>query len=554
MNCSEFRTTAIHALLGKASPAEVETCRAHVHACERCAADSRADAFVLELLRSQHVPSTSEGFRQKLMARFDAEIGKNAGVDSGTYLRFSFRERIEAQCAWIGYRFSNSSGLRIVAAAAIVLLGTFIALSLRTDRSVIEERDDERRVAREPTVPTPAPTAEQIRAERRADPVVPSEVAIAPPGPVVIEPAAAPVAPEIADELVVDDSPRRREEVEGENRYQLARFRMRDRFDGGLPTSGRDDVDRAVLFALRWLVEQQDKDGGFDPQYFRGLSALRVGTTSLVALCLMTNAERGIPGGVYRDTVSRSLAFIRASATQDGTLGLVDGLGERDFEYTLFNHALATIALAEHHILVGDRKDDPLLREALLKLADLSRRREPGQVTVNDATTAPWVALAFETARGASLPVDFDLAGATRHARSFVVALAGPDRGASGLSVTAMVGPQAAASALDSQFGGEGTSAAPPPPRLLLDHLRRPECREPTKIYFAALDLAARDSDAEPWRQWRDLAADVFMSSRKKDGSLATEYTFDWISEAGGDLYTTALAILALSVEQREAR
>lgn len=551
MNCSEFRTVAIHALLGRASPDEIAECRDHVRSCPRCAADSRADQFVVELLKSQHVPPTSRGFREKLMRRFDAEIGKDAGVDSGVYLRFSLRERVEAQCAWIGYRFANSRALQAVAIAAIALLSAtlYLAFGVAGDRA---DRGFDRRADGVEPAPDDARSRQRIVAERRADPSVPVEVADSR-GPVVIDPAEAPVAPEIEDDAVAELPSRSRAEVEDENRFQLARFRMRDRFSGAVP-SGRDDVDRAVLSALKWLVEQQDKDGGFDPQYFGGLSALRVGATGLATLALLSNAERGVPGGVYRDAVSRSLAFLRGSASEDGTIGEVSGLGERDFEYTLFNHAVATIALAEHHILVGERKDDPLLREALLKLSDLSRRREPGRVTATDATTAPWVALALETARSASLRVDFDLAGATRHARSFVVGLAEPDPRGGGLTVAAMVGPQAAASALDAQYGAEGPRVEPPPPRLLLDHLRRPECREPTKIYFAALDLWARDPEAEAWQRWRELAGDVFLSSRKKDGSLATEYTFDWISEAGGDLYTTSLAILGLSVERRLAR
>lgn len=551
MNCSEFRTIAIHALLGRAASEEIEACRAHVRSCARCAADSRADAFVVDLLKSQHVPPTSAGFRAKLMRRFELEIANEPGIDSGVYLRFSWRERIEAQAAWVGYRFANSRALQAVAIAALVLLATTIVLAFRIGADSPDSAPDRRAETTRPT-PSEDSTPARIDEQRRGDPSLPVEVVDAR-GEVVIDPAEAPIAPEIEDEVAVESPPRLRSELEDENRFQLARFRMRDRF-GGIASSGRDDVDRAVLSALKWLVEQQDKDGGFDPQFFGGLSALRVGTTGLAALALMTNAERGVPGGVYRDSVSRSLAFLRASASEDGTLGLVSGLGERDFEYTLFNHAVATIALAEHHILLGERKDDPLLREALLKLSDLSRRREPGEVTTTDATTAPWIALAFETARSASLPVDFDLAGAARHARSFVVSLAEPDPHRSGLSVTAMVGPQAAASALDSRFGAGGESLEPPPPRLLLDHLRRPECREPTKIYFAALDLWARDPDAESYQRWRELAGDVFLSSRKKDGSLATEYVFDWISEGGGDLYTTSLAILALSVERGHAR
>ncbi len=546
MNCPKFREIAVHALLGKAAEDEIAACREHVAECSRCAADSKADLFVLDLLRSQHVPPTSEGFRRKLTLRFENEIAHEPAADSGIYLRFHWRDRIEAELAWIGYRMSNSRPLQLVAAAAMVLVAVGAALAIL--RPGEPKRVD---VAQIPAVQGDVPDVEPPVIQRTVDPTLPREVAHAPPGGVVIDPADRLPPPEV-DEPTAEDLSRQRARIEAENRRQMAYSKMRSRFAA---PNERSPVDRALRESLRWLVEQQDADGAFDPKHFEGMSELRVGVSGLVTLALISDARGGVPGGVYDYTVSKAIAFLRASASPDFTFGKVDNLGERNYEYTLFNHAIATAALAEHRILTKADGDDPLLREALLRLSDLSRIREPNRVSTTDATTAPWVALAFETARDASLVVDFDLADSARSARTFVVGLADPNANSKSLTIAQQVGPNAAASAFTHQFGASADRLQALPPETLLEYMRVPSLREPTRVYFVALDLWGRNGGDQaasaPWSLWRTLSEVTFLQIRKSNGEVRSEYTWDWISEGGGSLYTTALTVLTLSVERR---
>ncbi len=566
-NCAEFRSLAVHALLGKASAEEVAACRRHVERCSRCALESKGNVYVVDLLRAARVPPTSSSFKDKLARRFEVEIAQGDVVDSERYLRFSWRERIEAELVWIGYRFQNSTTLKVAAAAAILLaIAMFGVLSSRRGTSAPTTPG---------TLPLPPEGVKDEPKSRRDDPTVPVEVANSPSHHVVESPdgsnllvgprAKAPEVPDVISPqgpggsqgrgaeggLAVNrdrdpgagESESLRDAVAAENRFQLSRFLMKDRF------AAPDGRDKEILSTLRWLKEAQEDDGSFDPSRNGGDAAVRVGTTGLVTLSLLSN-PRSIPGSEYRFVVGRAVEYLRKSVARDSTLGRVSGRGERDFEYTLFNHALATAALAEHALVENDHADDVLLREALLRLSDLSKKREPGTVQAADATTAPWVAFAFETARAAGVRPVFDLAEEAQRARGFLVALADPSQTRRGITAVAMVGPQAAATALESQFGKARGSVEPATPSVLIDHLKRPEYREPTKIFFAASDLRARGGEA--WTRWQKATSEVLVPSRHNDGHYSTDgYRFDWIQEGGGDVYTTALAVLTLSVEWR---
>lgn len=541
MNCEEFRFNVVHALLGKASLREIDDCRVHMRACAACNQEAQATSFVIDLLKQAKVPATSEAFRRKLMERFQAEIAVEAAAEERAS-PFSWSERFEAQFAWVGYRFRRSASLRVLAAAAAVLFGIvlfgYAAAGLRDAAPAPSESFD-----------AYAPIPIELKFERVPPPPA---VAVAdtnePRLETNIEPAPNVQPPEIAD----PELERQRNEVEAENRLKLYRFEMRSRFEARLATAEpRNDTDRAVLSALRFLVDQQNADGSFDPGEFQGQAALRPGITGLATLALLSNAERGVPGGKYKEAVGKAVRFLRHSADKDGTIGRVVGLGERDYEYTLFNHAVAVAALAEHAAVAGTGRTDALLRDALLKLSDLSRQREPDTLEVTDATTAPWVAYAFDLSRRAGIVPDFDLVRASAMAQSFVRSLVAPGALERGITVAAQVGPWATSYALSTEGGAPADATAPPLP-LLLDHLRRAELREPSRIFFATLEMRRRGGDE--WERWQKEATQTFLATHAKDGAWASSYQWDWISDGGSDLYTTALAILTLSVEARPTR
>ena len=109
------------------------------------------------------------------------------------------------------------------------------------------------------------------------------------------------------------------------------------------------------------------------------------------------------------------------------------------------------------------------------------------------------------------------------------------------------------ASAIDPLFDGERDDGVGLPAlEVVVQHLRSARWREPTKIYFAALDLHQRGG--VEWATWRGEADAELRAAQRRDGSWSPEYTWDPVSAAGGDLYATALSIMALSVPYRHAR
>ena len=243
------------------------------------------------------------------------------------------------------------------------------------------------------------------------------------------------------------------------------------------------------------------------------------------------------------------LKYLRSSVTADRTIGAVRG----DQDVVLFNHAVATLAFAEHYLLRPD-SDVELLSDALERLEDLGSRRRFRERQEADNITAPWVALALETARAAGVPAVIDLGRAAEDAQSFVAKLVDLDPN-SGLAV--LPGEQlcamACASALDSLFDDvRDHDRYQPPINLLLQHLREPSLREPTKIFFAALDALQRGGIE--WQRFGSAASEVLLASQNRDGSWSQEYEWDPVGSMGGELYETALAVMILSVSERIAR
>jgi hypothetical protein len=553
MNCSGVDETVLHVLLGRASDAEASALREHLAACPACAAAAQRTGYVVDLLQARKVLAPSPGFRERLAQRFAAELA----AASQARPTFTFGEKVEAQVAWIGLAVRRSVSLRALLVAAALLFTATLYLWTTAGRPashvLVGSSDVEREPRNVPRDDSPRGATGREAPPEEVAALVPREVVRDVLHDTTVEPdRSRPQPPETRDEpaepgaasaaAVAVAEPEALERVAIENRHALLRYRFRERFQA---------PDRAVLPTLRYLVDVQEDDGSFDPGRTGGVAALRVGMTGLATLALLSSAEEGIPGGPHRFAVEAALDHLRGSVRDDGTIGAVDGLGERDFAYTLFNHSLAVAALSESRVLAhGD--DDPLLKRALARLADLARRRDLRDLEPTDATTAPWVAYAFSLARGAGIEVDFDLDAAADGAMAFAAAITGDAAAAGGIALAAQLGPAASVAALEPLFEpGAPTTGLASRPRLdqLLAQLRRGETREPTRIFFAALDIRGRD--AADFARWNEAARSVFETLRRQDGSYEGEYVFDAISEGGGDLYATSLAVLTLGVDRR---
>ena len=374
MECAAFREQVVHVVLGQADATVADECRAHARACDACRDEARDVRELLQGVRELQTPpaTVSRSFHARLRER----IASERALEESLIADATVADRMGATAAFVVHRLRQSRGLRVVCGIAAVQLFALALFALResgdpsADVALVPPPDavPETRGPGEEAEIDGTPADEDEPAARGVDAAIdPSDyVAVAEIKPVdLLDPPAEaeeemPEPPDIGEQL---------EALERENRLAIAHYRMRLRSNPtGEGARPRDDSHRDLLRAMRWLVEQQEPDGSWNPGDLQGDVLARVGVTGLAVAALTVDAELGVPGKVQRDVVRDGLRFLRSSLDErTRTFGRVVGT-EHEEALTLFNHALATFALAEHYVLHPDPDDERLLWDALERL------------------------------------------------------------------------------------------------------------------------------------------------------------------------------------------
>lgn len=166
------------------------------------------------------------------------------------------------------------------------------------------------------------------------------------------------------------------------------------------------DKDATVQAALKWLAAFQsdqghwDADGSERGKLSRVLGRARLDWVDLgasgLALLAFSGAGHTHLDGPYKATVDRGLGYLLGQQTKEGRIG-----GRRG--HYMYNHAIATLALAEAYHLSGDaRLAAPLERAARWLL----RARNPGMAWrygardgANDVSVTSWCLMALRSAQ-----------------------------------------------------------------------------------------------------------------------------------------------------------
>jgi hypothetical protein len=179
-------------------------------------------------------------------------------------------------------------------------------------------------------------------------------------------------------------------------------------------------VNKSLLAALEWLKEHQSPDGSWDADGFadncdRGGDLCNgdgdplhdVGLTGL-ALLAFTGFGDTMKDGEYKDVISAGVAWL--TDQQDPDSGLI---GEDISKEFIYNHAIATLALAEAYY--GDKR--PLLKKKVQKAISyiLKARNdyEAWRYAVppngeNDMSVTGWMVFALGAARDVGIDVGND--------------------------------------------------------------------------------------------------------------------------------------------------
>lgn len=193
--------------------------------------------------------------------------------------------------------------------------------------------------------------------------------------------------------------------------------------DHGGPPGGRRGSppasEQALRDALVWLAEHQNRAGYWDADEFmledrwrdqpsstgKGNPVVDVGLTGLALLAFLGDGNT-TSDGPYRDQVGRAVTWLRAIQRDDGLFG------EEVGNPTLYNQALATLAMAEAYRLGGR---SPLLKAPVEKAVRLLvKARNPYGAWRyslepngdNDTSITGWMVFALKSAHDAGLSID----------------------------------------------------------------------------------------------------------------------------------------------------
>lgn len=362
-------------------------------------------------------------------------------------------------------------------------------------------------------------------------------------------------------------------------RYRFAplRTQLRDLHGGSNQTTD------AVRRGLEYLKTQQDAEGAWPAntdnlriKKERSQAAefrwARHGLTALALLAYLGEGETP-DSGPYAQPIRRGLLFLmKGQDEQNGRFGPPDG----NF---MFNHALATQAIAEAAGMTGD----PHLRDAARKGVELLERTQGSlggwgykdQINQRqDTSVTAWAVMALHAAKQAGVPVNPEV---QQKALKFLDEVTDPRTGAtyygaeakgSGLAKQATPSYAGVVLSLRSMLG-EPTSApivrmlarrtAEVPPRSKKEwgkdwSEKNPELDreralsfDPHRFFFATSGLFY--FGGEDWQHWNSVLVPALIELQDRDGAWRAN---DIWSIKVGATYSTALSVMALQVYYRD--
>lgn len=116
--------------------------------------------------------------------------------------------------------------------------------------------------------------------------------------------------------------------------------------EGGATSAAPAEVRGEVVKALEWLAASQEEDGSWDPEKWGGQPQYEVGLSALAVLAFL-GAGQTQQQGHFADSVERGLQHLMEQQDEDGLMGPA-------FSSALYNHGIATIALLEAYAITHD--------------------------------------------------------------------------------------------------------------------------------------------------------------------------------------------------------
>jgi squalene-hopene cyclase-like protein len=323
---------------------------------------------------------------------------------------------------------------------------------------------------------------------------------------------------------------------------------------------GNEASEAAVARALKWLAEQQLKDGGwnFDLRKNRNANGGRAdkarnGATAMALLPFLGAGHTHLEGK-YKTEVYNGLTYLMKHMQQQRTR-YGQGASWHEPQGTMYSHGLSAIVICEAYAMTHDKALEPYAQAAVnfiaaAQAADGGWRYEPGQP--GDTSVVGWQIMALKSGHMGYLNVPRET---VERAYGFLdkvqtdygtfYGYTGPGKGdattAIGLLCRMYLGWKKEHPAL--QRGVEWISNKGPStgPRANMYY-----------NYYATQVI--RHWEGEEWEKWNKTMRDYLIQTQAMQGPEAGSWYFNDPSdhgERGQRLYTTSLATMILEVYYR---
>ena len=347
--------------------------------------------------------------------------------------------------------------------------------------------------------------------------------------------------------------------------------------------AGGKGTEKEIDLGLTFLAKRQQKDGGWTVSGDGGDKKNdwgRVGVTALACLAFTGDGHTWVPLGTDKDgktvrsgfasNVKRGIRFLTERQDASGRIGPESMAGRTQLGY-MYNHGMATAALAEAYAMSGDPQLAKAAQRAVNFILTAQQQKSGGwdytarQGDRADTSITGWQVQALCAARSAGLKVPDS---AFTKALGWIDSVTDPqtfrvgyDKAWSPSQEHITLSNTAIAAMLQLELGRSPSSRTVRKQSTLL--LRAlPEFdpawsdgKKAQKLdyyYTYHATTAMHRLGGQDWETWNAATIKALRASQEKKGALAGAWpTLDIWSQQGGRIYSTALALLTLEVYYR---
>jgi hypothetical protein len=327
---------------------------------------------------------------------------------------------------------------------------------------------------------------------------------------------------------------------------------------------GNNASEAAVDRGLAYLARNQEPDGrwtfiapndagrpGHRPRGYHD-----VGCTGLAVLAFITRDNTPDKPGPYRNHVNKALDFLLAEQDDNGDLrGPRQARGEGSSRADMYDHAIATLALAEAGVMTGDKRyaDAALLGARFIIAAQDPEsggwRYVPGEF--GDTSVFGWQLMALHACErlGFEIPARTrELANgwihlATRGPRRMIASYQPRREPTAAMTAEMLYARMLLGQKLDEEDIKEAT-----------DYLAqsRPDVRKPNVYYWYYGSLCMLQVQSDLWKRWNAQTRDALIALQSRNGGADGSWNADpKYGDRAGRVYMTSLALLTLEVYYR---